>query len=182
MRTLTCPPESETIGFNIMAFLGNLQGDRTSLVMEKYGLLDIDPESWFPTQKYLDALNELAISPDFSSSLVAIGLEVGMMPLLPPDLENPTLEQVLMRWDDMYQMSHCNADVGGIAVEKVGEKHYKTIHTVVYPDDMSYGILYGYARSFLPPGTKFKVYYDPDVLPRDQGGSENYTIIHISWE
>jgi hypothetical protein len=53
---------------------------------------------------------------------------------------------------------------------------------VVYPDDMSYGILYGYARRFLPPGTKFKVYYDPDVLPRDQGGSENYTIIHISWE
>ena len=117
------------------------------------------------------------------SSLVAIGIEVGLMTPMPADLaeENPTLEDVLMRWNDMYQMLHRNADVGSIVVEKVGEKHIKTIHTVVYPDDMSYGVLYGYGRRFLPPGTFFKVYYDPDFPPRDRGGKDA-TIIHIEWE
>lgn len=182
MRKLICPPEAETIGVNITAFFDNLRDDNTKPVMEKYGFLDIDPESWFPLSKYLDALNELAKNPDFSSSLVAIGLEVGMMTPVPPDLENPTLEEVLNRWDDMYQFLHRNADVGGINFEKISEHHYKTIHTVVYPDDMSYGVLYGYGRRFLPRGTRFKVYYDPDVLPRDYGGKEDYTIIHISWE
>ena len=90
--------------------------------------------------------------------------------------------QVLMRWDDMYQMLHRNADVGGITVEKIAEKHYKTSHTVIYPDDMSYGVLFGFARRFLPPGTPFKVYYDPEIPPRDRGGEQDATIIHIEWE
>jgi hypothetical protein len=182
MRTLTCPPETETIGVNITAFFDNLRDANTKPIMEKYGLLNIDPESWFPASKYLDALNELGQNPDFSSNLVAIGLEVGSMTPLPPDLENPTLEEVLMRWDDMYQMLHRGADVGGVVIEKISDTHYKTTHTVIYPDDMSYGVLYGYGRRFLPPGTRFKVYYDPDVLPRDMGGQEGCTIIHITWE
>ncbi len=181
MRTLTCPPEAETIGVNIKAFFDNLRDDKTKPIMEKYGLLDINPESWFPLSKYLDALNELGERPDFSSDLVAIGLEVGLMTPLPPDLTSPTLEQVLMGWNDMYQMLHRGADVGKVVIKKISETHYKTIHTAVYPDDMIYGVLYGYGRRFLPPGTRFMVYYDEDVLPRDKGGTGDSTIIHISW-
>jgi hypothetical protein len=181
MRKLTCPEGAETIGVNIRAFFDNLRGYQTEPIMEKHGLLDVDPEEWFPAQRYLDALNDLAQEPGFSSSLVAIGIEVGLHTPVTSDLENPTLEQVLMRWDDMYQMLLRNADVGCIVVEKIGEKHYKTTHTVVFPDDLSYGVLYGFGRRFLPPGTQFKVYYDPEVPPRDRGGKD-VTIIHIEWE
>ena len=97
-------------------------------------------------------------------------------------MENPTLEEVLLRWNDMYQSLHRGADIGGIVIEKIGDTHYKTTHTVIYPDDLSYGVLYGYARRFLPPGTRFMVYYDEEVIPRDQGGQDGYTIIYISWE
>jgi hypothetical protein len=181
MRELTCPAESETIGVNATAFFDNLRDFDTKPIMEKHGLLDLKPDEWFPTRRYLNALNDLAKYPSVMSNLVAIGIEVGMMTPLPPDLENPTLEQVLMRWNDMYQFLHRNADVGGITVEKIGKKHFKTTHTVVYPDDMSYGVLYGYGRRFLPPGTAFKVYYDTEHPPRDRGGKDA-TIIHIEWE
>ena len=181
MRTLTCPEESMTIGVNATAFFDNLRGYDLKPIMEKHGLLDIAPDDWFPTRRYLDALNELAETSDLLSDLVAIGIQIGMITPMPPDLENPTLEEVLMRWDDAYQYLHRDADVGGIVVEKVSDKHFKTIHTVVYPDDMSYGVLYGYGRRFLPAGTYFSVYYDPDHPPRDRGGQDK-TIIHIKWE
>ncbi len=181
MRELTCPESAETIGVNIRAFFDNLRDYQTKPIMEKHGLSDVEPEAWFPLRRYLDALNDLAQAPGFSSSMVAIGMEIGRQTPVTPDLENPTLEQVLISWNDMYQMLHRNADVGSIIVERIGEKHYKTIQTVVYPDDMSYGVLYGYGRRFLPPGTQFKVYYDPEMPPRDRGG-EGATVIHIEWE
>jgi hypothetical protein len=181
MRHLICPPETECIGATVKAFFDNLRGFDTEPIMEEYGLLDIDPNEWFPTRRYMDALNELVQRPGFTSNLVAIGIAIGIISPLPPDLKNPTLEEVLIRWDDMYQMLHRNADVGGITCEKIGEKHYATSHTVIYPDDMSYGILYGFGRRFLPPGTQFKVYYDPETLPRDRGGKDA-TVIHIEWE
>lgn len=145
-------------------------------------MVDLDPEQWYPTHKLLDALNELADMPGLTSNLVAIGMMVGSIVSMPPELENPTLDQVLMVWNDVYQGLHRNGDVGSIRCEKVAEKHYKTLHMDVYPDDLSYGIQYAYARRFLPPHTHFKVFYDPDILPRDYGGQDEVTIIHTKWE
>ena len=56
------------------------------------------------------------------------------------------------------------------------------MHSTTTPDDMSYGLLYAYARRFLPPGTQFTVYYDPDIPARDYGGDREETIIHIEWD
>jgi hypothetical protein len=182
MRKLTCPATSITIGQNLRAFTDNLEGIHTRPVMAKYGMVDLDPEKWYPTHLLLDALNDLSEMPGLTQNLVAIGMMIGEIIPMPPGYENPTLEQVYMLWDKLYQDLHRDGDVGGIRCEKVREKHVKIYHSVVYPDDLSYGLQYSYARRFLPPTTPFKVFYDPDFLPRDYGGQGEATIIHTRWE
>ncbi len=182
MRTLTCPPEAETLGVNFHAFTENLHGEFTRPIMEKHKVADVEPFGWYPAVNLLNALNEIAANPNVVFNMVAIGMKIGENTPLPPEMENPALEDVLMVWDDMYQSLHRNGDMGGIKCEKLGEKHYSTAHTNPYPDDMSYGILYAYAKRFLPEGTHFTVSYDPESPARDYGGTSDATIINIRWE
>ena len=183
MRTLTCPPGSETLGTLLSSFSQNLQSDDVRPIMEKYGVVNLDPMAWYPVKMLLDALNDVASRGNVSTNLVAIGMKIGENVPTPPELgEHPSLEQVLMIWDNLYQGLHRGADVGCIQIEKVSNKYFKTAHSNPYPDDMSYGILYAYARRFLPPGTDFTVFYEPGITPRDRGGAGNATVISVKWE
>lgn len=181
MRRLTCEPTLEVLGQNIRAFTDNLESDLTAPIMRKYGLWNVAPDGWYPVVNLLDALNEMAETTGGWSSMVAIGMEIGRIIPIPPHIENPTLPDVLAIWNDLYQYLHRNGETGEIRVERVSEKHYKTIHTDLYPDDLGYGILYSYARRFLPPGTQFKVFYDPDLPGRDTAGGDK-TVLHVTWE
>jgi hypothetical protein len=181
MRKLTCSPTVEVLGVNLSAYFSNLQGEETTPIVRKYGVDNPIPDKWYPAHLLLDAINELMELPNFSFNFVAIGMEIGRICPMPPDLKDPSLGEVLEVWDGIYQSIHRNGDVGIIRCEKVDDKHYRTIHTDVYPDDFTYGIIYGYARRFLPPGTRFKVFYDSGITPRDRGGN-GPTIIHVTWE
>jgi hypothetical protein len=180
MRHFTCAPEIEFIGQNLRAFTDNLQGDEVGPIVAKYGLANADPNGWYKARPWMDAMNELAQHPNFSSNMVAIGMKIGEIVPMPPTLPNPTLGEVLQAWDGIYQYIHRGGDVGKIVCTKIDDKHYTTTHTDLYPDDFSYGIVYGYARRFLPRGARFKVHYDEEVKPRDHGGP--ITIIHVRWE
>jgi hypothetical protein len=164
---------------NILAFFHNLRGYETAPIMERHGLASVGQNDWAPTSRFLDALNELAETTDLMSSLVAIGMEIGTTIPMPDGI---TLDQVYMGTNDVYQSLHRGADVGAITGEKVSDKHYIMTLTDVYPDDFTYGIMYGYARRFLPPGTGYSVAYDLDVKPRDRGGDSGKTVIHIKWD
>jgi hypothetical protein len=181
MRHLSCPPEAETLGVNFHAFTDNLQGKDVRPIMEKHGVADLEPLEWYPAINLLNALNEVAENPNMLMNMVAIGMKIGESVPLPPEMENPTLPEVLMAWDAIYQGIHRKGDMGGIQCIKHGEKHYETIHTVPYPDDMSYGILYAYGRRFLPAGSNFTVFYDPNCPARDYGGTSDGTSIQIKW-
>jgi hypothetical protein len=162
MRKLTCPPGTETIGQLLNSWYENLQSDETRPIMEKHGMVNLDPFTWYPVQMLLDATNEIAES-NMTPNFVAIGMKIGEGVPLPPDMVNPTLEDVLMIWNDLYQGLHRGGDVGYIKIEKVSDTYFKTIQAGIYPDDMSYGVLFAYGRRFLPPGTEFTVFYDPGV-------------------
>ena len=183
MRKLTCPPGTETVGLLLGGFADNIQGDETRPIMEKHGMVNLEPHTWYPVKMLLDALNELAEKASTTPAFVAIGLTIGEGVPLPADIENPTLEDVLMAWNNMYQDLHRGGDVGSILIEKISDTHFKVaLKSMIYPDDMNYGVLYAYGRRMLPPGTAFNVYYDPDVTPLDQGGEGDTTYIHIQWE
>lgn len=180
MRQFSCPPSVEFIGQNVRAFIENLQEIEVKPIVAKYGFENVDPNSWYPANKWMDAMNEMAKNPNFSSNMVAIGMKIGEIVPMPPTMPNPTLGEVLMAWDGIYQFIHRGGDAGKIVCEKVDDKHFKTTHTDLYPDDFTYGIVYAYSRRFLPRGSHFKVFYDPQVTPRDQGG--DVTIIHVQWD
>ncbi|MCU0466744.1 MAG: hypothetical protein MUF38_19525 [Anaerolineae bacterium] len=181
MRKLTSHAASETLGVNFAAFVDNLMSEETRPVMEKYDIHNVNPHDWYPTQRLLAALNEIASQVNVTSNMIAIGMKIGEIVPLPPHMTSPTLPEVLMIWDDLYQALHRGPSSGEIKAERVSDTHYKTIHSVVYPDDMSYGILYAYGKRFLPRGTAFKVYYDPAQPARDYGGKGDTTAIHIEW-
>ncbi len=91
MRELTCVPGLEIYGPGIQAFSENLQGDEVKPIMEKHGLVGIKGDAWYPAKQLLDALNELSTYPNTRSNLIAIGMGVGQIFPMPPDLkENPT--------------------------------------------------------------------------------------------
>lgn len=177
MRKYTAPPNGEILGQNIRAWVDNLQGPQTAPIMQKYGLTNVDPQGWYSLKSLMDAMDEIVHSPNASSNLVAIGMAIGKIVPLPPTI---TLGEVLLGWNAIYQSLHRNADVGEIRCEKIKDTHYRITFTDLYPDDFSYGIMYGYAQRLLPRGTNFKVAYDTEITRRDQGG-QGATVIHLQW-
>lgn len=180
MRHLTCDPDAEVLGRTILLLLRGLNTARLYPLLEKHSLLDIQPEEWYSCRDWLGFINELAETAGFTGigSLVAIGLKIAEYQIVPPELENASLGQMLEMWDKVYQMNH-RGDVGTIETVKISDTHYKCIHKNVYPDDLHYGVAYGMARRYLPPGTEFTVKYDEDILAMDRGGDQ--TIIHVMW-
>jgi hypothetical protein len=181
MRQLTCSPTVEVSGQYLIAYISNLQGYETKPVVEKLGLLDTKPNEWYSCQNFLDILNELGKLPNNSQNTLAIGMEIGKMIPVPPGMENATLEQMLMGLDFAYQGAHRNGDIGRFNCEKLAGNHYTMTCTDLYPDDLTYGIIYSLARRFVPPQTAFKVYYDTVITPRDRGGNRS-TVIHVCWD
>lgn len=185
MRTFTAPPNLELIGVMASTFINNMQNDLTRPIIKQYGMENLDPNTWYPASIFMDTMNQLVkTGTNFSSAFVAIGMEIGKTLPIPPELQNATLGEILTAvWDAGYKAVHRNHhdNIGSIKVEKVSDKHYKTIHDHLYPDDFSYGIAYGFCKRFLPQGVHFKVYYDPNLPQRDNHNAD-ITVIHIQWE
>jgi hypothetical protein len=178
MRKLSAPAHVELAGYMTHVFVENLQSRETLPIFEKFGLVNLNPEGWYPTNDFLKALNELDSQHSLSSNLIAIGLEVGRTVPLPVQ----TLEEALRAWDNIYKTVHRghNGDIGSITLEKVSNTHFKAYLDDLYPDDLSYGIAYGFARRFLPEGTSFTVKYE-DKRPRRDTSNVATTILHIQW-
>ena len=179
MRIMTCDPKLETVGAILHVYIDNLEADIVLPLAEKRGLTKIQQDQWYPTHKLLDLLNEMAKTTNLGTASVAIGLSVGQTIPMPPELNDPSIHDVLSVWDDLYQGIHRGGYPGHIEIQKISDTHYLTRHhKVIYPDDLSYGVLYGYGRRFLS-GVPFKVYYDEKVQRLDDGGE--FTDIHIAW-
>src|SRR5258708_5055147 len=112
MRHLNCSPNVELLGFYITAFTDNVQAEETVPIMEKAGLVNLQPDGWYPCHLWLDALNEIARQPNITSNLVAIGMKVGKMVPVPAGMTEPNLEDMLTAWDGAYQYVHRGGDVG----------------------------------------------------------------------
>lgn len=181
MPRMTCDPETEVIGQVMLSYIDNLQSAAMRPKLEKYGLLNVQPEKWYPLKPWLDFINEISTEPGFSANMVAVGLKVAEYAIMPPEMKNVTLPQILEGWDLHFHTNHRNGEIGHIVTQKVNDKFYKTIHRHIYPDDLNYGLAYGFARVFLPQGTRFDVWYEDNNHRLDNGGGEE-TVICVRWE
>ncbi len=180
MRKLTCEPGTEISGATLLSLVENLVADQIAPHLSKYQLVNIHPEGWYLLQNLLDLLNDLYSSRSVPS-FVAIGMSIADVALMPDSLSQPTFEQMLEGWNNHYQINHRYGNIGRKIAQKIDEKHYTlTLDGGVYPDDLEYGVVYGFAKRFLPAGTRFTVQYDKDVKRLDQGGTK--TVIDVQWE
>ena len=69
MRTLTCSPETEVLGKNVLAILENVQADEIRPYAEKYGLTEINADQWYSAQSWLDLMNDLGRKHEFYAKL-----------------------------------------------------------------------------------------------------------------
>lgn len=181
MRKLECEPGTEFSGAAMLSIVENVMSTEYLPLIEKYGYKNISPDAWYPLQDFFNFLNELFEMPNQMFNLVAIGMTIAETALMPPELGNPTLEEMVESWDAHYQINFRNGYVGLKTTTRLDDRHYKVVlDGTKMPDDLEYGVLYGFARRFLPPGVHFLVWYDEDVLPMDKGGDQ--TVLHVSWE
>lgn len=181
MHTFTCDPNTEMIGVILFAYLDNVQAEIIEPIYRKHGMTSPEPDKWYPLQPVLDVLKELSSGANASANLVALGVKVAEYGVEPEDIINQPLPVVLEHWNDHLQLAFRGGDVGTIVTEKVHDKFYRTIQKNIFPDDLCYGLAYGFARSRLPLGTNFKVYYE-DYNKRIDKGDADETVICIEWE
>lgn len=181
MRRLYCNPEIEVQGTSVLSIVDNVRSDHIRLYLEKHQFTDIQPDTWYPCQTWLDIMNDMAQSPNTSPNYVAIGMAIADKVVLPPELHSASLPQILEMWDAIYQMNHRGGDVGYVRTEKIHDSLYRTVHKHLYPDDLTYGLAYGWCRRFLPQGTHFTVRYE-DLHYRLDDGNATETVILCEWQ
>jgi hypothetical protein len=148
---------------------------------EKHGMTNIDPKAWYPMQKLIDIYNEMQEAKSGTMfDFVSIGMKEAEQAIIPPQLQSLPLLSVLQSVGEVFKLNNRGTDPGEIKCEIVADKHVKMILRVTTPDDLWYGILYGYVRRFVPKGGHFTVFYDKDIPRRDEGN--DVTIIHITWD
>lgn len=179
MPQYTCDPAILLNGHTVYSLLANMRADALSPLVKKYGLADIEKNDWYPLQDVLHLLSELKDQGTAMMDFVAVGMSAADLSPFPPELEKAPLEQILLLYPQAYPARHRNGVPGSVVAEKVAEGHIKMICDVPYPDDIFYGLMYGFARRFLPRGTDFTVRYDETEPRKEEGGPT--TIIHVSW-
>lgn len=180
MRTLTVDGNVEVIGASMLSIIDNMQSDEIAPYLEKHDLTEIGPDQWYPAQLWLDVMNDLAKRPNMSSNLIAIGMQIAENVVLPPGLEDAPLPMILEKWDAIYHNQHRGGEIGSRLIEKVSDTHYRCVLTGIYPDDLAYGVVYGFCRRFLPTTAEFMVSYEDSDYRRDKGDAPA-TVIVVDW-
>lgn len=179
MRHFKCDPKVEVLGISISAFLNNLLSDDTRPYMAKYGLDNIQQDKWYSGQHYANVINDLVANTNAMENLVAVGMQIGKQFVFPPG-EKFTYEQFLMSWDDLYHMHFRGGDVGNMKTTQLDLTSYRVVNTTIWPDDMVYGVAYGFGRRLLPPGSKLRIAYESPNHRMDYGGALE-TVMLVNW-
>ena len=171
--------DTEVIGQALMDFEQAVGGENFRPLLDKHGLKNIQPDEWYPGDRWVAVLNEISDMGNSMFDFVSIGINQISTLVMPPELEDLSLLEKIHMAEEIYKMNYRGTDVGSVTVEAIGDTHAKIMIRSFEPSDLWYGAAYGFMKRFASEGTDFKVYYDADVLRHEQGG-EN-TIIHIEW-
>jgi hypothetical protein len=173
-------PDHEGPGQVLLDFANAVDAEEILPYFEKHGLTNIDPKAWYPHQKFLDVLSDISENPSAMFNFVSIGMKQAENAIIPPEFANLPLLTLLQGTGEVFKLNNRGSNVGELRCEVVTDHHIKMIMRIPQPDDLWYGIFYGYVRRFIPKGKHFTVYYDHEVPRRDEGGE--VTIIHITWD
>jgi hypothetical protein len=181
VRRFKVQPGTLISGAAMISFIDNANANDAAPIVKKHGFENVDPDKWYSLTDFHRFLYELEQRSAVTYNLIAIGIGVAHHAHMPPNMDSPDFAQMIERSSEHYQGNFRNGDVGHKEAIKLGPKHYKVVHEkTMMPDDLEYGVMYGFAKRFLPPGTPFTIWYDENVLRMDEGGDQ--TVIHVRWE
>lgn len=169
-------PDTEILGQVILDFGQAINSDQFTLYFDRHGLSDIQPDQWYPAQKWLDVLNDIAEASTSMFDLVSIGIRQLELAVMPDEFLKMPLAQILAAMDEAYRMNYRGTDIGGISTEVLSDQHIVMTVRSFEPDDLWFGNIHGMVRRFAPQ-TAYSVTFDPST-PRNAPGKE-VTIFHI---
>jgi hypothetical protein len=171
--------DHEIVGAGLASFITSIGiSERFFPMIQKYDTIASD--EWYPAQDILKVMSELAAQPGSVVHLVNMGMNfsqtVGALSQL---TDKSSVQAIMDEFEAWYRLSQRGTTVGKIHVEHFTDKSVRVVLQTPFPDDLCYGIVYGYIQRFAPKGTLFRVWYDPKVRHRDLGGET--TVICVSW-
>lgn len=173
-------PNAEIRGAAAIAIFNNFRRDSVIESLEVHGLTDLDPEQWYPVDRFIDVFKQWSGDADFSANLVSIGMAIIYHLELPTEIESLPDEEKLLHLGRLFEAQHRNGNVGQCSSDQIGPQHIRYSESSIWPDDMIYGYIYGSARRYLPRGVHFTVSYDETEPTQNLGGDR--TVIHLTWE
>ena len=174
----TCDPNVELDGHSSKALLRSMLSDDYIDLLQEYGLDEIDEESWYPLQNLLKVLGELAQRGSMME-LVSIGMAAADASIIPPEVEAMDAPDFLLLYNKIYPTRWRNGDPGHMTVEIVDPSHLIIDDYTPFPDDLFYGLMYGFVRRFNRSGRTFSVRYDDSIQGKKHGGE--FTRLHVVW-
>lgn len=141
------PEEAEVSGVILLAYLNNLARGVTEPILKDYGFSaeNIDADSWYPNQMFLDIEKTIYESESGSNALVAIGKSAAEN-YIPPNGVN-TLEDAIMALPDVYTTNQRNLPEGyGWVVEKKGKNHFIFTNNTGTTNHGAYGYVWALCR------------------------------------
>lgn len=182
MSGYTCNPELQLLGQSARALIENINNDAVRPYLAQHDLNNIVPDGWYAMQDILNVFNALQEQNSAMADFVAIGMKAAELSPLPPELERMTFAQFMLLYaEKVYPARHRGSDPGIFAVDIVADNALTITLANVYPDDVMYGLVYGFARRFLArEDVDFIVEYDLEQPRCDEGGAQ--TLIHVTWE
>jgi hypothetical protein len=164
-------PEAEVVGQMLLAIVESVYSERIMPVLEQHGITDVDPAKWYSWQTVLDFSKTLASDASTAmGNLVSVGMKVSdaSAALLPPEVDSiPAMFSILNTLYNTVVRSH-NGE--GYEFKVLGDRHVQLVDNNPMPHDLVYGIVYGFARRFNPPGGALTVkrdYLNPDSPDAD---------------
>lgn len=170
---------AKVIGQVLFIFSRNMKASELQALLNKYNIREPNPTKWYFVNDILNLFQDIISQPEAMYNLVSIGMAVAEYALLPAEFTNMTADSFFLNVNQVYQMQH-KGNVGELTTLKIGDGHYKIEIVSPYPDDFWYGIMYGWAKRYVPVESQFTVRYDNAIIRRDLGGEK--TVVEIEWQ
>jgi hypothetical protein len=169
-------PKVEVKGAAVLATLQGIDPELIRPVAEKFGLVDIHSEGWYPQQAWLDTLKTLDQTfVGGALDLVAVGMEIPKTADWPAEVD--TFEAALFSIDEAYHMNHRHGEIGHYKAKRINDEQIDVICDNPYPCYFDYGIIYGVALRF-GPEVGFTVIHDESTC-RKKGDAA--CVYHVTW-
>ncbi len=155
-KSVTGKREALVIGQVMLAFLNNLRAENVKPLLEAAGLTEIDPQTWYPQQTFVDIYKKLEKMPRGRETIIAIGYRTLDVLEFPPEVHD--VESALHALPEMYRAIHRGIpEDEGWAIHVISDDEMHARFTSPYSDYAAYGYLFNIAQRFRRPEQEFMV-------------------------